>query len=223
MKKEMEKNNLEEIKRLNQRGGKMLSIIDLVERKTLSLDMAAFLFKKMYGENPSLLTSALKSGTGKTTLMASLLNLIKPGIKIQSIEKIPESEPKVRYLVHEIGSGPYYSYLWGEKARNFFSLPNIATCIHSSSLKEIKEKMKRLDVREDFENLKLILIMKKLDRRRVTEVYYKSKLIFNWNKEKKEFKNLGVKIDKEYKNLIKKLISTNIRSLKEIRKEVLKL
>ncbi len=226
--RKIEKNNLKEIKRLNQRGGRMLSIIDLLNDNSLSLEMASYLLVKIQ-ENPSFLTAALKSGTGKTTLMGALLNLLKPGIKIKSIQEIPEkTSQNIKYLVHEIGKGPYYSYIW-KQAKNFFSITEnstIVSCIHANSLEEIKEKLKKLDVKEKhFENLDLILTMKFLDKRRVTEIYEnnrKIKLLFKFNYEKKKFINVGnVKIEEKAKKFLKNLKKRKIAKIEDVRREFL--
>lgn len=230
----IEKHNLKEINRLNQRGGRMLSIVDLLKRGTLSLDMASYLTAWVQF-NPSFLTAALKSGTGKTTLMGALLNLLKPGIEIKSIEDIPEPKQDVKYMIHEIGEGPYYSYLW-EEAPKFFSLDKgtIVSGLHADSFEEIREKLiGEIGVKEkDFQKLDLILIMKKLDRRRVTEIYENQgdfKLIYRWDENKKKFERVSkskfIKDNKERiekaRRFLKGLIDKDIVELEKVRQELL--
>ncbi len=227
----IEKNNLNEINRLNQRGNRMLSIIDLLNDNTLDANIAAYLLKKMQ-ENISFLTCALQSGTGKTTLMASMLNLIKPGIKIKSIEEIPENiRDNTLYLVHEIGSGPYYSYLWGEQAEQFFRLTNkasIATGLHANSMERLKQILfQQLNVHKKiFKNIKLILFMNIINgKRRITEIFEinnnEFSLISKFNKENNKFEN-SFKIKSNYKEFIEKLKNKNTNHLENIRKEFLK-
>ena len=192
----IEENNLKEINLLNQRGGRMLSILDLINANTLSLDMASYLLSWMQ-ENPSLLTAALESGTGKTTLMGALLNLIRPGIKIKSISEVP-SKPKedIKYMVHEIGKGLYYSYLW-EEIPDFFSLSKgtLVSGIHASNLEEIKKKLTALGVSEKgIHKLDLILIMENLDKRRVTKIYENINgfnLIYKWDNPNNAFEKVN--------------------------------
>ena len=78
---QLNQHNLKQIRGLNQRGGRMLSIIDLLEAGTVNSEMAGFLLYAM-NNNLSFLTAANPSGTGKTTLMGAILNLLKPGVKI---------------------------------------------------------------------------------------------------------------------------------------------
>jgi len=49
------------------------------------------------------------------------------------------------YLAHEVGSGHYYAYIWGERARAFFDLAAqghlIATNLHADTLLEAHEQL----------------------------------------------------------------------------------
>ena len=63
-----------ELDRCNQRGGRMLSMIDLLEAETLGLDLAAWLMARVAG-GASFLVGARPGGAGKTTVMCALLNL----------------------------------------------------------------------------------------------------------------------------------------------------
>jgi Flp pilus assembly CpaF family ATPase len=67
--------HLEEINRCNQRGGRMLSIRDLLDAGTLNEEMAAYLLAVISTGN-SFLVGARPGGVGKTTVMAALLNFI---------------------------------------------------------------------------------------------------------------------------------------------------
>jgi hypothetical protein len=143
-----ERHNLRQIEQLNQRGGRMLSIVDLIQAGTLSVEMAACAMQAM-AEGASLLTAARPGGAGKTTLMAALLNLLPSGVPIVTVDNIrvieeglkrPATEPAC-YLVHEIGSGDWYGYLWGREVADFFSLiggrRRIASCLHADTLEEL--------------------------------------------------------------------------------------
>ena len=182
-----EQHNLEQIQDLNQRGGRMLSMVDLLTAGTVDCRLAAF-FMLTQRADMSFLTAANPSGTGKTTLMGALLNLLKPGIEIRTLtgrENISELRPGQkgrRYLVHELGTGPYYSYLWGQEAANFFHLGergSLASCLHADTLPELKQDILGPDLNineETLHHVDLIVFMKKYGsgfkvRRRVTEVY----------------------------------------------------
>jgi hypothetical protein len=145
---DIERHNQRQIQQLNQRGGRMLSIVDLIQAGTISVKMAAYAIRSMH-EGASLLTVARPGGAGKTTLMAALLNFLPPGVPIGTVDGSrviraglaqPAAEPAY-YLAHEIGSGDWYGYIWGRDVANFFSLIDgqrrIASCLHADTLEEL--------------------------------------------------------------------------------------
>ncbi len=132
-----------EIDRCNQRGGRMLSIVDLIEAGTVSTELAAYCLAAI-GKGASFMVGAVPGGAGKTTVMGALLNFVaedvvlRPADGIGSIQRgLTGSEPRCCYICHEIGSGPYYAYLWGEELRAYFELPisghMIATNLHADT------------------------------------------------------------------------------------------
>jgi len=74
-------NNVAEINRCNQRGGRMLSFVDLLEANTLSREMAAY-FLALISQGNSFMVGANPGGAGKTTVMCALLNFLPPETKI---------------------------------------------------------------------------------------------------------------------------------------------
>ena len=147
-KMDIERHNQRQIDQLNQRGGRMLSIVDLIQAGTISVEMAAYAMRAMH-EGASLLTAARPGGAGKTTLMAALLSLLPPGVPIGHGGRPPRdprragqpaAEPAC-YLAHEIGSGDWYGYIWGRDVADFFSLiegqRRIASCLHADTLEEL--------------------------------------------------------------------------------------
>jgi hypothetical protein len=145
---DIEQRNRQQIEQLNQRGGRMLSIVDLIQAGTINVEMAAYAMRAMR-EGTSLLTAARPGGAGKTTLMAALLNFLPPGVPIGTVDSScviraglghPATEPAC-YLAHEIGSGDWYGYIWGRDVADFFSLINgqrrIASCLHADTLEEL--------------------------------------------------------------------------------------
>jgi hypothetical protein len=144
---EIERHNLQQIEDLNQRGGRTLSIVDLIEANTLSLDMAAYLLCKVSG-GASFLTAARPGGAGKTTLMACLLSFLKPGTRIVAVSdptclRSAPADPSrpFCYLAHEIGSGHYHGYIWNEDVSRFLALAQaghtVASCLHADTLPEL--------------------------------------------------------------------------------------
>ena len=147
---EIELHNYRQIEMLNQRGGRTLSIVDLIAAGTISVEMAAYALRAME-QGSSLLTGARPGGAGKTTLMASILHFLPPDEPIITVDHPdvivagrdrPDHEPAC-YLVHEIGSGHYYGYLWGSDVADFLEMSDgphrIASCLHADTLDELAE------------------------------------------------------------------------------------
>jgi len=145
-----EKHNIRQLEELNQRGGRMLTVVDLIDAGTLSVEMAAAVMEAL-AKGSSLLTGARPGGAGKTTVMAAFLNLMPPDVAIVTVDdpsiiqqglERPPQQP-VCYLVHEIGAGHWYGYLWGRPVADFFRLAagphRIASCLHADTLEELTE------------------------------------------------------------------------------------
>jgi len=140
-----------ELDRCNQRGGRMLSILDLIDADTLDLDSAAFLMATI-ARGASFLVGARPGGAGKTAVMCALLNLIPPdceilaatasAVRAASEELAPR---KTCYVCHEIGSGPYFAYLWGAHLRAYCALVEkghiLATNLHADDLEEVRSQI----------------------------------------------------------------------------------
>jgi type IV secretory pathway ATPase VirB11/archaellum biosynthesis ATPase len=123
----------------------MLSIIDLIERKTLDIPRAAYLAWRIQ-DKASFITGAVPGGAGKTTVMGALLNLlpseteIVPCENLSVIQEVGQREDPVCALAHEISHGFYYCYIWDETLRAFFSLSHkdhiLATNLHADDLEQ---------------------------------------------------------------------------------------
>ena len=146
----VETRNLAEIERLNQRGGRTLTVADLCEAGTLTPEIAAFMLCSV-AQGASILTAAQRGGAGKSTLLANILCFLPPGERIITVSSPsimakaidePPIEPEC-YLAHEIGSGQWYAYIWGSAVRQFFHLMDtgrrIASCLHADTLEEVEE------------------------------------------------------------------------------------
>lgn len=145
---ELEEYNWRQIEDLNQRGGRMLSVVDLLLAGTVDLDLAACVCN-LINKGASILTAANPGGAGKTTVMAAFLGFIPPGTKIVTVSDNSVLDPKNPIhkkpeclLVHEIGSGHYYGYIWGRDVLKYFGLiengRSIASNLHADTLDELK-------------------------------------------------------------------------------------
>ena len=136
----------------NQRGGRMLSLVDLIDAGTVDLPLAAYLAAAMR-HGVSLLVGARPGGAGKTAVMAALLNFLPNVTTLQAVGSramldIAAQDPDpgaTCYLAHEIGNGLYYAYLWDDEARDFFALAahghTIATNLHADTLTETYDQL----------------------------------------------------------------------------------
>jgi hypothetical protein len=154
-----EQHNLAEIESLNQRGGRILSFVDLIRAGTMTEEMVAYCWTAIAG-GASFLTAARPSGAGKSTVLANLLALLPPGEEIVTfpsvggglraapgeataldVARAPQSGRPTCSLAHEIGSGPYHGYIWGSHVREFVALRShghrLAACIHADTLDEL--------------------------------------------------------------------------------------
>jgi len=152
---DIERHNQREIDGLNQRGGRMLSLVDLLAAGTVSADLAAELAAAAAG-GCSFLTAAGPGGVGKTTLMGAMLAFLPPGMRIVTIEGPGSLRSAARsrpgppecLLVHEIGSGRYYGYLWGRAVAEYFDLAaatgrTLVSNLHAETYPEAVEQLTR--------------------------------------------------------------------------------
>jgi hypothetical protein len=167
--RDVERRNLEEIDRLNQRGGRTLSIIDLIDDGTLTAEMAS-LVAVLVEAGSSFLTGAVPGGAGKTTLMASMLLFLPEGEPIlpvsdsDVIRLAARADGPVTVMPHEIGAGHWYGYIWGREAVDFFALGRHGvrrvSCLHADDPAQTEAALTRLGVaREDWEDVKLLAYM----------------------------------------------------------------
>ncbi|HUV06944.1 MAG TPA: ATPase, T2SS/T4P/T4SS family, partial [Spirochaetia bacterium] len=125
----LENNNRMSIEMLNQRGGRMLSLVDLLEAGTLNLELAAEM-AYVVSQGGSMITAAGPGGVGKTTLMGALLAFLPPDTEIVTVEgentlyNLDRRQPGhcQCLVVHEIGPGSYHGYLWGKSVARYFNL-----------------------------------------------------------------------------------------------------
>jgi len=140
-----------EIDRCNQRGGRMLSIVDLLDAETITLDLAAYSLAAI-SQGASFLTAALPGGAGKTTIMGALLSFVPAEVELAAAADAATvarglacPTPRCCYLCHEIGAGPYYAYLWGQDLRDWFRLAaaghQLASNLHADTYAQAREQI----------------------------------------------------------------------------------
>jgi hypothetical protein len=140
-----------QIERCNQRGGRMLSAVDLVEAGTVSRELAAYCLAAI-GRGASFLVGAVPGGAGKTTVMGALLNFVPADVELVPADGLDairsglrSPAPRKCFICHEIGRGDYYAYLWGEELRAYFELPGaghmLATNLHADTFEQARDQI----------------------------------------------------------------------------------
>ncbi len=159
---DLEQQNTREIESLNQRGGPTLSVVDLIEAGTLSVELAGY-FMSRVSRGASFFTAAVPGGAGKSTVLANLLCFLPPGERIISTssdavvhEAAAEQDLSgTCFLAHEIGSGHWYGYIWGSQVAAFVALKRkgarLASCLHADTLEQVTQILTAspLDVASD--------------------------------------------------------------------------
>jgi hypothetical protein len=125
----------------------LLSILDLVESKTLDFKMAGFLWLIMESR-ASVLIASEPIFAGKTTLLHSLLDLLPPDQRQYLLGGFSEDfsfidcyVPETTYLVSEEISNHQYEYLWGYQVQKTFKLLaqgyRLGTTIHACNIRDV--------------------------------------------------------------------------------------
>jgi len=242
---DIERHNHEQIEMLNQRGGRTLSIVDLIQAGTIGVEMAAYAMRAME-RGASVLTAARPGGAGKTTLMATLLHFLPPGVPIVTVDSprvIAEDmghtiEPSC-YLAHEIGSGHWFGYIWRRDVADFLSLISgprrIASCLHADTLDELTSILcaPPLNVPQELlGRVGLILFMHVAPghRRRVATFYEADgqgghRLLFEWDKPSDTFRQAGDLPDAaelgRYRDFVQRLVEEGDAEVEAVRRKTL--
>ena len=141
----------EELNRCNQRGGRMLSVFDLLDAKTLDLDLAAYLMARI-SKGASFMVGAMPGGAGKTTVMCALLNFVPLDVPLiaatpQAVYQATKTKSSRRfcYICHEIGAGSYFAYLWADALQSYCGLFEaghiLATNLHADDLEQARDQV----------------------------------------------------------------------------------
>lgn len=137
---------IETINASNQRAGRMLLIVDLIEAGTLRPWQAAYLVDRV-AAGASFLVGASPGGAGKTTVMGALLAFAEPTgtICVTSGTRWRGAQAGDWAVCYEISPGAYRAYLWGEELRAFLALGqrgvHLATNLHADTVEEAREQI----------------------------------------------------------------------------------
>jgi hypothetical protein len=170
----------EELNRCNQRGGRMLSIFDLLAAETLDLDLAAYLMARI-SKGASFMVGSVPGGAGKTTVMCALLNFVPADVPLiaatpQAVHEAANnnSSPRACYVCHEIGSGYYFAYLWADELRAYCGLSEnghiLVTNLHADNPQQAKEQICETNgvPNEHFNRFDLLIFL------RIEDSYFKA-------------------------------------------------
>lgn len=241
---EIEARNYQEIERLNQRGGRTLSTVDLLEDGTLSVEMAAYLSEAVLN-GASFLTAAGPGGVGKTTLLACLLGMMPPSERIVTVSGPDVLAAAARgklagpecFLAHEIGSGHWFGYIWGRQVPAFFGLVaqgrRIASCLHADTLQQVEDVLVgQLGVQQaQFAKVGLLLFMvarraRGRILRRVSAIYQwddsakEHRLVYEWDAGSDSFHARGVchEPNRKIVDLWRGIAAEGVRDFQEVRR-----
>ena len=130
------------VQRSNQRGGRMLSVIDLLEAGTLDRTQLCWLLERIE-TGCSWLVGARPGGAGKTTIMSALVAMLPVAETVRLANPDSgweQSKPGDCVIAYEISRGHYDGYIWGRELRTMAEL-GLAGCrvvsnLHADTLAE---------------------------------------------------------------------------------------
>ena len=149
---------LEVVNRSNQRGGRMLSIVDLIEAETLTAAQAAMLTARIEA-GASVLVGASPGGAGKTAVMGALLTMLPPeeslhvthagnGLGLgggKRSETWREADTGDCLVAYEISPASYEAYIWGADLREFLERglagARLFANLHADTLEEARDQI----------------------------------------------------------------------------------
>lgn len=124
-----------------------LTLLDLIRRDTLDLELAAWLVMCVSG-GASWITGSGPGGIGKTTIMRSLLSFVPADVAFA--EALPGEidtvgPPRRCVISHELSDHTPPTYLWDQDLRDFFALSNdghiLVGNVHADSVDEIRAQI----------------------------------------------------------------------------------
>jgi len=239
----MERRNRQQIEGLNQRGGRTLSIVDLLLAGTIDVETAAHVGEAV-GRGASFLTAANPGGAGKTALLAALLGFLPVGVPIVTVDHpnviaaATETGGPECCLAHEIGSGHWYGYIWGPVVGRYLDLAAhgrmVASCLHADTMEEVQDVLHACTIGDPLGALKeidFVLFMHAEKspagyRRWVAGVYERDETsgtyepAFLWDPRRDCFERLGDSPNtgaRELSEFLRELLERGIREFGEVR------
>jgi len=124
-----------------------LSFLDLIERDTLDLELAAWLVTCVAG-GASWITGSGPGGVGKTTIMRSLLSFVPDGtpFAVALPDEVAKIQPPSKCVIsHELSDHTPPTYLWDQDLRDFFALSEVGHIlvgnVHAADVASIRQEM----------------------------------------------------------------------------------
>jgi hypothetical protein len=155
------------LREMGGRGERPLSLADLIEKKTVATDLAAWLVWQV-SNGASYIVGARRRAVGKTTTVNALLPFVPP--ERTFVEALPENvgaieKKKACVVAHELSDHRREWYLWDRDLRDFLSLTGkghmIATNMHADTFEEVHDDIcARNDVPDElFRAVRLLLFL----------------------------------------------------------------
>ncbi len=124
-----------------------LSILDLIESRTLDFKLAGLLWLVMESR-ASVLVASAPIYAGKSTLLHCLLDLLPPDQPLYTLQGFAETfaftsryTPESVYLVSEEISNHQYEYLWGQQVQKTFKLMRkgyrLGATMHARNVRDV--------------------------------------------------------------------------------------
>lgn len=133
--------------RSNQRGGRMLSVVDLLEAGTLSPAQAAWLLRRIL-RGSSWLVGARPGGAGKTTVMSALLAMAPRDARVRLTNRgggWSECSSGDYIVAYELSPGSYDAYIWGRDVARMTELGKagcrIVSNLHADTLEQARKQI----------------------------------------------------------------------------------
>ena len=132
------------VNRSNQRGGRMLSVIDLLLAGTFDKLLLCRVMERI-ANGSSWMVGAQAGGAGKTTVMSALLAMLPAGERVALAaqdEPWRTASPGTCVVAYEISPGAYDGYIWDEALRAYVALGRqgcrLVTNLHADTLEEAR-------------------------------------------------------------------------------------